>query len=320
MAKFNLSLTACSFHLKRIYSKGTKDIYYLNDVIPVKSDVIDIITMFKNFVSHYSIFKDDEFKQKTFHCEISADCCGETDDFRYFYMIIKSGSYGSSSEIIDRKTHRVSHHKKKDETDERPFILYIVVPKDSHNVKVQKGMFFFQNVGIYGVKTITIDYIKEFFSQKFGVTLICKAVAPELFIKKMISESSIDRIVMTKNVKSEDISDNQGMGYGQETRVLSKLIFGSKWPNMFEKIKFFSKAKYNLFEFGGVNYDGLKLIVNVGDRQRTIDMGNLENLSLRENIPEEVKMPNGHPNINRLLNYFHQVGYEYLSEMVLEIK
>jgi len=66
-------------------------------------------------------------------------------------------------------------------------------------------------------------------------------------------------------------------------------------------------------------YDKLKVNVSIGGKERTIDLHNLENLSIVEGIPNDIRMPDGLPNKAKLLAHFKNVTNEYLSEMVLRI-
>ncbi|HCT64235.1 MAG TPA: hypothetical protein DIC60_03025 [Lachnospiraceae bacterium] len=237
------------------------------------------------------------------------------------YTIIQSGIYGSSSEICDVVTNEVKYIKSANEAEVRPFYLFIIIPKDTDTVKVNKGMLIFQNVGPYGVKTITKEYMQEFFKTKFNITLNLRTISSELFVKKVIKRDSIKRFVMVKNHKSGDTSDNVGKGYGAETRVLSDLHFNDGlWDRIFNKIIYVTKGKSNLFEFEEIEYNTLKLIVEIGGRIRTIDLHNVENLSIIESIPDEIKMADGHPHKERLITHIETVANEYLSEMVLQIK
>ena len=320
---FNLSLTACSFLLKKPYSHNKY--YNLNDEIEINNnDVIEKISvqdMFVDFFSAYTNSVDDTDKKKTFHCLYNNTNTGETETYNYIYTLIKSGSYGSSSEVVDNKTKKVVHKLKPNQTVEKPFFLYIVIPKSNKTVQVQKGMFFFQNVGQYGIKTITTDYMREFFSTKFNITLECKTIASKLFLERMLKKDNISKIIMTKNHKSGDSTDNLYLGYGVETRVIGNLTFDDNmWKKIKSKIDYFAQGKYNLFEFDKVNYDGLKLNIEIGGRLRTINMNNIDNLSLIEGIPDEIQDIDGHPKKELLLEYFEKVANEYLQEMVLQIK
>lgn len=125
---------------------------------------------------------------------------------------------------------------------------------------------------------------------------------------------------MIKNVKSNDMADNIGVGYGSETREISNLSFNeTTWAKIMNKIRFVAGGKYNLFEFEQQKYGNLKVIVDIWGRNRTINLHNLENLSIIEGIPDYIRMSDGHPNLPMLIEYFHKVATEYLKEMVLHI-
>ena len=52
---------------------------------------------------------------------------------------------------------------------------------------------------------------------------------------------------------------------------------------------------------------------------RTIDLHNINNLSIIEPIPDEIRMFDGHPDLKALIEHFKDVATEYLEEMVLRI-
>lgn len=323
---YNLSLTACSFHLKKANSKGNTQIFNLNTPFDVEledgskyyfEDLSELFILF--FENHKSLIKDDS-KQQSFRCEYDKKNYRETDLLRMYCVKIYSGIYGSSSDIIDGTTEKVQYKKKSSDIDIRPFYLMIIFPKDTENVTAQKGMFIFQNVGQFGVKTITTTLMQRFFSDKFGFTLKCNTIAPDLFVRKVIRKDNIKKLLMIKNVKSNDIADNIGIGYGSEIREISNLCFNeTMWAKIMDKIRFVAGGKYNLFEFEQQEYDNLKVIVNIGGRNRTINLHNLENLSIIEGIPDKIRMADGHPNLPMLIEYFQKVATEYLKEMVLHI-
>ena len=323
---FNLSLTACSFHFRKTYSKGNMQVYNLNAPLCIKDEDIDkfqfsdLSGLFCEFFEKYETLVKDDSKQQSFRCEYSPENCIETPDFKMLYVKIYSGIYGSSSDIIDGNTQKIKYQKTSSDIDTRPFYLMIVFPKDSDNVIVQKGMLIFQNVGQFGVKTITTSKMQEFFSSQFNITLRCNTIAPDLFIRKVIQKENIKKLVMIKNYKSSDIADNIGKGYGKEVREIGNLSFSeSKWDRLIEAIRYVAGSKSNLFEFEQRKYDNLKLIVDIGGRTRTINLHNLENLSIIEAIPDEIKMADGHPNLELLIKHFKKVATEYLEEMVLHI-
>lgn len=323
---FNLSLTACSFHLRKTNSKGNTKIYSLNaplEIVKKEGQLYsfsDMSELFALFFEKYETQIKDDTKQQSFRCEYSKDNYSETDDFRMYYVKIYSGIYGSSSDIVDGNTQQVKFKKQASDIDTRPFYLMMVFPKDSEKVIVQKGMFIFQNVGQFGVKTITTTLMQSFFSNEFDISLKCNTIAPDLFVRKVIRRDNIKKLLMVKNLKSSDVADNIGKGYGSEIREIGNLYFSeSMWDRMMDKIRFVAGGRYNIFEFEQVQYDNLKVVVDIGGRTRKINLHNLENLSIIEGIPDEIKMADGHPNISMLIEHFTKVATEYLEEMVLHI-
>lgn len=323
---FNLSLTACSFHFRKMYSRGNDHVFNLNHPVAitgvdgVEYEFENMMSLFTLFFEQYKIISKNDDRQQSFSCEYNITNYVDVEEFRMHYVKINSGNYGSSSDIYDGKTDKLLYQKKSSDIDTRPFYLMIVFPKDNEKVIVQKGMFIFQNVGQFGVKTITTEYMREFFSNKFGIMLKCNTLAPDLYVKKIMRRDNIKKLVMIKNMKSADVADNISIGYGSEVRELSNLCFDDRaWNKIMGLIRHVAGSKYSVYEFENNEYDNLKVVVEIGDRIRKIDLHNIENLSIIEGIPDEIKMFDGHPNLPKLLEYFTTVASEYLQEMVLQI-
>lgn len=320
----NLSLTACSFLLKERNSRNKY--HYLNGRISLETDTVEdelsTEDMFLRFFKEFENPKDDTDSKRTFHCEFEDDFKGDNDDYSYIYCVIKSGTYGSASDIIDNESREVVHRKTVNQTDEKSFYLYVIIPKDNpqNRIRVQKGMLFFQNVGQYGIKTVTSNYLKDYFSKNYQITFECKSIAKKLFVERMIKQSNVKKIVMVKNHKSRDKSDNFANGYGVETRSMGNLTFSkTMWEGIKEKVNNFVNNPATFFEFDGFECDQLKLHVQFNDNPRVINMGNLENLSLIEPIPENVQGLDGNPDKGKLMSHFNKIAKEYLKEMVLQI-
>lgn len=323
---FNLSLTACSFHLRKTNSKGNSKIFNLNNPLVLQKEdkeeheFSDLSEVFIAFFNKHNILIKDDNKQQSFRCEYNRENYVETDDFRMFYVKIHSGIYGSSSEIIDGNTQKTKYKKKSSDIDTRQFYLMVVFPKDSDKVVVQKGLFIFQNVGQFGVKTVTTQLMQTFFSNEYKITLKCNTISPELFIKKIIRRDTIKKLIMVKNIKSSDSADNISKGYGSEVRAIGNLRFNETvWSRLMDKFRHVTGGRVNLFEFEDIEYDNLKVMVDIGGRTRTINLHNLENMSIIEGIPDEIKMADGHPRLPMLIEHFKKVATEYLEEMVLQI-
>ena len=84
-------------------------------------------------------------------------------------------------------------------------------------------------------------------------------------------------------------------------------------------IRWFVGGKHRLFEFENQEYSSVKLTVDIGGRDRKIDLHNIDNLSIIESVPDDIRMADGHPNEELLVKHLRSVIQEYLSEMVLRI-
>ena len=142
-------------HLKVKNSKSKEKIFPLNRTIAVTREEGEPLS-FKNaeelfylFFRSHSDMIDDEAKKMTFSCDMDAFHVLENTEYSIMRMKINSGVYGSSSEIIDGKTKKRKLKKEASDIELRPFYLYVVFPRDSSEVTVNKGMFLFQNEGIY---------------------------------------------------------------------------------------------------------------------------------------------------------------------------
>lgn len=75
-----------------------------------------------------------------------------------------------------------------------------------------------------------------------------------------------------------------------------------------------------MFEFEGHYYDNAKFIVKVGNSQRTINLHNLDNLSIIEEVPDSILKEDGNPDVPKLIEYFIGTAKEYLKDLVTQIE
>lgn len=313
----NLSFTACSFHFKETNSKGDYRIFALNSKYKFKkiSNTIeaDSFDILKGFLETRSGYINDENEEKLFSC--SFDSMGENEYFRFLMGRIKCGSYGYLSDVVDIDSMKTITKIKPNQAPIKDFLFFIAIPKDNKRVTVEKGLLFFQNYGQFGIKTITLKYLQVYLNQ-FHITIKCGNIAPKLFVDKVLTKEALNKIILIKNNKSQDLADKNYFGFGQETRILSQLKLNT---NIFDKIKGYVSQNQTLFELEGQEYDALKVQVRIGERERVINLNNIENLSIIESLPNDLMDSSGEIDINRAINIFTANAKDYLSEMVLQI-
>ena len=321
-----ISITACSFYLRKKNSKTPRDVYNLNDSFTITTEngevksYSDYSIIFKEFLESHTMIQIDSVKQQSFQCEYEPNPIVDNEEYKVFCAKIHSGDYGSSSEIINSDTKEIKYKKSVNDIDVKPFFIFIVIPKDNDKIKAQKGMLIFQNIGPYGIKTITTAKMQDYFSNNFGISIQCNCIAPKLFIEKVLKKNKLNKICLIKNYKSNDKADNLSKGYGTEVRVLSNLdLSENQFEKLMESIKYASGGKNNLFEFEHISYHNAKIQVNIGEHVKTINVHNIDRLSIIEEIPDDIKSINGHPDRNKLIDYVKNTIEDYLSEMVLTV-
>lgn len=319
----NLSITACSFSIREFNSKSVDKIYPLNSTFKAKYKDVKTEDIFLSFINKYNKSIKNEDRKQTLRCKYNKEFIGETDNYKYIYTIITSGYYGDATTIVNVDTNEETYNKRPNEAEIRDFYLFIILPKDTDKVKVNKGMLIFQNTGVFGVKTITSEYMNKFFRDEYNLKLRLSTISSNLFLDKTLKKENITKMIMTRNHVSGDVSDNvgNGYGYGVESRMLKNLNFNdSLWNSIIKKLKDISKSKSSLFEFEDKKYDNVKTVVKIGKKERTINIHNLENLSIIEELPSGIKGVDGIINESKLKKHIEDVADEYLSEMVLQIK
>ena len=314
----NLSVTACSFKFRKKNKKRIDVIQNLNDSFIYKegSNIEKIFSsaedIFIDFFETFNDYKNDSEDKKLFSCSLDKNDIGETKYFNYILATVRSGSYGFPSKIIDSDTKEEIMQTTNKQAPVKDFYVLVIIPKDNNTIKVVKGLLFFQNIGQYGVKTITTKYLSNYFSKNFNLTTICGNIAPSIFVEKLFKNSAIRDLILVKNLVSDDEADKKG--YGKETRTLTKL----KWyESLITKLKKFASGSCYTYEFEGIQYDQTKLYADIGGRFRTIDLHNIERLSVIEAIPDEYLLADGTVKKQELLKYFKNLAQEYIDTMCL---
>lgn len=320
----DLSITACSFHTRKKNKKGIEGICSLNRPSVYKDketkeeiEFLNFMEIFIDFWKKYGEYNNSIEEQKLFAFDQDVKIEGEEKGYKYFMGKINSGAYGVESEITDIETNEVVHKKKENEADIKQFYFFIAIPKENEKYEVEKGIIIFQNIGVYGVKTITMDYLKTYLGKYFDTSIYSGNICPEVFVERLIKDNTINKLIVVKNNISEDVSDNIGIGYGKQEVSYSKLMMKD---SMKEKLINFVKNRNRVFELEDNKYDQVKVnVVDASGRIRTINLNYVDNLSVIESVPREIRMANGYPDQEKLLEHFKKVTNEYMEKMIFKV-
>ena len=316
----NSAMLVCSFYLKKKFCRGDSEIYNLNQEIVTNVDESpetfrDFFSLISLFCTKNESFSDDEKSRKMFSIKSGSLQSYDENSYRAMSFIIQSGSYGVEADMTNRHTMEVSYHRSEDEADVKLFRCVIYIPKDVGNVNVNKGIFVFQSIATYGVKTITVDTMKRFFSE-LGFTLETRSVSVQVFLQKLIEQGALRKITLFRNHISPNAADNILISTGREEQSFIKPKLRKEWLDKILKI--FGKADQDkVIEIPDEeNFDDLSIQFKLGKNLRTIRLKNLDRLSIVEDIPDGIISKQDE---SKLIKYMIETANAYKQNIVFEV-
>lgn len=310
---WNLSYTACSFTLREKYQNNS--IVDLNgEFITYNEPIVKyngILEVLEGYCKLNKELKDKQDEKRLYRMDILKS--DSYDKLNYLLIEIESGRYGFKSDITDKDTQKLNYQQKETDAPLMKFYLTVLVPKAIDGVKTNKGFMFFQNYGQYGVKTETVQGIKKMFSEQFDLTLWVGNISPEIFVETMLKAENIKKIFFVRNNISSDSADNLKFTYGKEQRVIEKIKFSE---NFISKLQGYLTGSNRIFEFEHKDYSDVKLSIDIGGRNRIIGLNNIENVSVIETLPDDLKNSDGDINKERLVDIVCKQAIEYMRRVI----
>lgn len=310
---WNLSYTACSFALREKYQNSEN--MDLNGIFNTSTEPQEtyagVLEVFKAYCNLNRKLQDKVDEKRLYRMDVISS--NSDDKLSYLLIEIESGRYGYKMNITDKETQKVRYEQKETDAPLMKFYLTIVVPKIIEDMKVYKGFMFFQNYGQYGVKTETVQGMKKMFSETFNSMLWVGNISPEIFVNTMLKRESIKKLIFLRNNVSIDTTDNMRFAYGREQRVIEKICFSE---NFISKLRGYLAGSNRIFEFEDKDYSDVKVGINIGGRDRVIGLNNIENVSIIESLPDDLKNADGEIDIERLINIVCTQAKEYMRRVI----
>ena len=157
----------------------------------------DAFEMFKKFCEANFTNCKDENKLKTFSIDESSIERYEHHTYRAMAFTIVSGSYGIESDLTDSDTNEILFHRESNVADNKKFNVLIFLPKDAGETIITKGIFIFQSISTYGIKTLAVDKMKEFFGS-IGLTINTRSVSVSEMVQNLIQNDNLYKITLIK--------------------------------------------------------------------------------------------------------------------------
>lgn len=317
----NHGMLVCSFLIKKRFAQETNDsVYSLNDTFEIKTaededttESSDIFKLLQLFCRTNEALTDDTEKQKLFSVSRGSVQMHDKATYRAMSFSVRTGNYGVEAVMIDRRTKRETHRRSADEAAVMGFNVIVYVPKNMGDAKVFKGILIFETIGIYGAKTVTTKYLKQFFAQ-YNLTFETRSVSVKVFIDKLIERGNLYRITLINNRVSSNRADNMLISSGRE--VTSYLQPRLKPEFLQNLLGWFDRADRTGFcEIPSTDYDDISVTFKIDNHPRTVRLKNIDRMSIVEDIPEAIFKDRNYR--KRLIAYMLETADEYKTKMVI---
>lgn len=281
-------LLISSFYLRKRYSREEEKIALNSYEIGNQKNDFNVINYLNEFMLKYTNYIDDDKSMKVFSVERGSIIHNEKTDYRFISCIIKSGSYGIESDITDRLTDEVVYTKQYDDADVKKFRCLFYVPKNKKNFIAKKGIIVFQTIGNYGVKTITLKLLRNFFADA-DLTFETRCISVVAFLKEILSQDKLKKVSFIKNVMSSDDSDNIYVNRGKEVLTyVNPHLKSNVLQSLIDLIERKSHNEQSIIEIDDKFFSDIKLTFKIKESQKTVSLSKIDKFSIIEDIPDNV--------------------------------
>ncbi len=288
----NSGMLICSFYLKKRFQRGDDEPLPLNSEYEFKDEddnsqyFQDALGILSQFCTESIEGADDEKSMKLFSVVENSVQREDKAAYSTLTFIVSSGNYGIESTITDRHTRQVKYQCGEDDAAVKQFRCLVFIPKDTQRVTVTKGIFVFQSLGTYGIKTITVKQMKSFCAD-VGLTLETRSVSVRMFIEKLIEKGSLYKVTLIRDRVSPDGADNMLVSTGREERSYIHPRFKETWVEKF--LNAIDGVKDDdLLEFDDTLYEDITVTFKLGKNYRTVRLAEIDHFSVVEDIPEHI--------------------------------
>ncbi len=277
------------------------------------------------FNSRLNIFIDNEKNQKLLSVQNYNNYIEEINGnrIRYHYHagILETGSYGYSSTIRDVETNHVILQKLSTYAETLPFFYSFFVPHEGNAC-----VCVFQRFKGFGYKSVFEDDFKAFFKERFpNLKFTLNALLPQEYVARFLSDGRILKLRLIKNNLPEDLADaitdnrNDAVDSNAEIVISAKprgdLGVNQGFKEKLLRILSHETPLQKAFEVKNFEYDNIKIEVKLGSTTKTLNIGDLENLTGYFDVTDDVIINDGHPEYDSILRVSKDYAEHFLRAL-----
>lgn len=238
--------------------------------------------------------------------------------YSYISGIVKTGEFGTESELVNRKTKRVTHNKTVDEAEVMPFAFLVAMPCKNST----RGIIILQTEGRYGMKGSFEKRIKKYMRNLYpDLSFTMGTIAPKEYVESILRDGFLKEIRMIKYGIPNDVSEKNGLSKDPEANIYEERIIhnplgfldagADKIRETLENQRIYT----SIVEIPDFDYDILKFNFSKGKTNKTIDMTNLSSITIIEDITDKAGVKKGHPLYSVVKGEMKNIAEGYLRGM-----
>lgn len=307
-----------SVYMINVHSKNTKQKYInINEIYNNKS-FVDIVEEFLNEMKG-AYDRDDE--SENIFTTVKTDRTDKKDkdgrpDYKCIFGQIKTGDYGTASELVDSRTGKVSHNKTSNEAEVIPFVFGMLIPAGDRD----NGIIIFQTEGRFGMKSSFEKRLRKYILEKYpDIDFNMGALLPTEYIEKVMKRGVLEKIKLICFQAPLDtrkaLSVNEGIEIKEERIYYGPTGFIGKKK---DAILGFLHGKNGLKEIiadENFIYDEMKMEFKIGNRKRTFNLNNISKIVPIIDITKEMEGRGDHPEYALVKSEIRKNALEFLEEV-----
>jgi hypothetical protein len=216
--------------------------------------------------------------------------------------IFESGEYGRRIKFRDVESNKTSYTSKASEAGMLPFYFLFHLP-----AKQNKGIVLLQRFKQFGVQEVLLDRFHRYFGNRFSdYTLNITTLTNTNVINEYVRNARLTQIKFIQHQWPSDLADEvQSLRPKEKPGYIETIVhaaFGTSLPYKDRLMKFI-KGDLPLDKVVEANipHNEIKFIMNVGGKQRTLDLGSTSDFRSNFDVTSDVTLDEGgHPEFNSI--------------------
>ena len=266
------------------------------------------LNVYDNNEEEEQIFTFDEIKRKSVKNPEGQEL------YEVIFLRIKTGEYGTESEIVNKDTGKTTYTKDVGDADVLPFGCCIMIPCGEYT----GGVITLQSIGRFGIKTVLHRKLNEYIKNiNSNLRVTMGTIVPKVYMERFLNEGVLQSIRLVRYGIPDDDAERYGIDKGVKNIIEERVI---RKPRGFIRHKMDdiracmngSKSYDEIVQIDNFEIDDLKLDFKMGHRTKTISMKNLDNLIATEDITDNVELENGNPVFESLCREMEETALSYL--------